>query len=109
MPLSWYILGAIAFLIWACLIFFAAPHVPGHHGIYEFAGTMLTLFPVGLDMLRKFYVKRSMPSAVTDGWVKDLVQQVFLGYERLYAWCVFIGVSLIGLGFAMGLTHPGEG
>ena len=100
MPRRWYFGGLIGFLVWGCLICLVGPKIPGPPRLFELSGTLLTLLPVGLDLLRKYYVKRNMPSSQDAEWALKLVRQAFLGFESLYAWAVFLGISFIALGFA---------
>ena len=104
----------IALVAWAVIIVVVASHMPMSvpARLVELIGTLLTLFPVGLDLLRKFYVLRNAPAHETDAegassWAMQRVYEAFLGYKSLYAWAVFAGVSLIALSFAIDLVRPG--
>jgi hypothetical protein len=103
MPRRWYTGGAAAFVLWALTICGLATIMPGPPRGVELAGTLLTLLPVMLDLFRKYYVHRHAP-ATEEGftaWARERVQETLLGYEPLYAVAVFLGVSLVALGFAM--------
>jgi len=83
------------------LICFVGPKMPGSSRLIELIGTLLILLPAGIDLLRKYYVKRRTPSSPDTEWARTLKVQAFLGFEGLYAWAVFWGFSMIASGFAM--------
>lgn len=110
MPVRWYMLSGVAFIVWGAGILALAQIVPGRTKLVEFIGTLLTLLPVMLDLIRKYYVARNAiahPETPFGRWVQGRLQSAFLGYEPVYALAVFLGVSLIALGFAMDLVRPG--
>jgi hypothetical protein len=116
MPKLFYAIAFAGLLLWGLVILWAAHRLfavlPEKGGrLIELAGTLLTLLPVGLDLFRKFYVRWHAPSGPSadpfSRWAQERVWQAFLGYERLYAAAVFLGVSLIALGFAVDLVKPG--
>ena len=70
-------------------------------------GTLLTLLPVALDLVRRYYIRtRAPPPNEFTDWALAHVRATLLGYEWLYALAVFFDVSLMALGFAMDLTRP---
>ena len=115
MPKRWYALAFAVLILWGVLIWLAAAWLqPGlsEKGarIIELSGTLLTLLPVGLDLIRKLYIRRQAPDSPEEGgfsqWAQQRVWEALLGYESLYAWAIFLGVSLVALGFAIDLARP---
>lgn len=102
MPLWVYLCGLVGFVLWGCLIYGAAGCVPWPSAWSGFIGTMLTLLPAVIDLLRKFYIERL---GQTDGpdWVEKNLFRALLGYETLYAVLFALGLTGIALGFAQDL------
>ena len=110
MPIRWYLGGLALFVMWYGVIRYGlAPYVALPARGVELTGTMLTLLPVALDLVRKLFVKLYAPAKDTGEyaeWVNRRLRDSFLGFEALYAVAIFFGVSLIALGFAIGWVNP---
>ena len=109
MPRRWYAAGGMLMVVWWCIIWWGlAPVMPGSPKAIEFVGTLLTLLPVVLDLMRKLYIGRHTPRTKTrfTKWAVEEVQAALLEYDWLYGLVVFVGVSLIAIGFAMELRQP---
>jgi uncharacterized membrane protein len=108
MPWRWYALSLALFALIGGGIFLIAWLLPLPGRWAEFIGTMLTLLPVLLDLLRRWYVARTTlegarsPAAI---WAEMRVRRALLGYEPLYGVLVIAGVGLIALGFASEILH----
>lgn len=101
MKIRWYIGGIAGILIWIAAIYVVAFWFGGPHAFYEMAGTFLTLLPVGIDFLRKYYARR-LPSTVD----RAAIWLAFGGFDMILAVIFALGFTLVGLGFAVEFTHP---
>jgi hypothetical protein len=60
-------------------------------------GTFLTLLPVGIDFLRKYYVRR---------FGLHMAWGAFNYFDITLAVIFALGFTLMGVGFAIQFTHP---
>lgn len=108
MPKSWYGIGLAAFVLWGGGVLLLAEVVRGPPRLFEFVGTFLTLLPVIWDLARRYYAERHMPphsGSSFGNWARAGVLAKLLGFETWYAVLVFLGLTLITLGFATDLVR----
>jgi len=101
MKISWYIGGLIGIFSWMALTYLIALWFGGPHAFFEMVGTFLTLLPVGIDFLRKYYVRRLPPGAN-----RAAIWLAFGHFDIILAIIFALGSTLVGLGFAVEYTHP---
>ena len=109
MPLRWYAATAFGCVLWGVGIWALAYVMPGPARGVELAGTLLTLVPVVVDLVRKFYLRRILPEDERRQWLRDMAVGALLAYEWYASLVIALGISLLALGFAMEWVRPPGG